>query len=92
MSTLDRQWKAMQKQLEELGKQARTARGQARKRMKRLERRTRVAVARALRKTEPQVRQAMTEAARVGRGLKAGVQAGAAAYRASGRTRTRKKK
>jgi hypothetical protein len=94
MTTLDRQWKAVQQQLEQLGKQAKTARGQARKRMKRLERRTRVAVARALRKTEPQVRQAVTEAARVGRGLKAGVQAGAAAYRASGSgpTGTRKKK
>jgi phage-related tail protein len=75
----------VQKQLKELGKQAKTARGQARKKMKRLERRTRVAVARALRKTEPQVRQAVDEAARVGRGLRAGVKAGAAAYRASGR-------
>ena len=89
MNTLERQWKAVQKQLNQLGKQAKTARGQARKKMKRLERRTRVVVARALRKTEPQVRQAMTEAARVGRGLRAGVQAGAAAYRAGGRTRTR---
>ena len=94
MITLERQWNTVQKQLKQLGEQARTARGQARKRMKRLERRTRVAVARALRKTEPQVRQAMNEAARVGRGLRAGVQAGAAAYRASGgtRTRTRNKK
>ena len=85
MNALERQWKAVQRQLKELGKHAKTARGQARKKMKRLERRTRVVVARALRKTEPQVRQAMTEAARVGRGLRAGVQAGAAAYRASGR-------
>jgi hypothetical protein len=85
MNALERQWKAVQKQLKELGKQAQTARGQARKKMKRLERRTRVAVARALRKTEPQVRQAVDEAARVGRGLRAGVKAGAAAYRASGR-------
>jgi hypothetical protein len=53
--------------------------------MKRLERRTRVAVARALRKTEPQLKQAVDEAARVGRGLRAGVRAGAAAYRASAR-------
>jgi phage-related tail protein len=75
----------VQKQLKELGKQAKTARGQARKKLKRLERRTRVAVARALRKTEPQVRQAVDEAARVGRGLRAGVKAGAAAYRASAR-------
>jgi len=85
MNALDRQWKAVQKQLKQLGKQAKTARGQARKKMKRLERRTRVAVARALRKSEPQVRQAVDEAARVGRGLRAGVKAGAASYRASGR-------
>jgi phage-related tail protein len=87
MRTLEEQWKAMQKQLEELGKQAQSARGEARKRMKRLERRTRVAVARALRTAEPQVRQAVDEAARVGRGLRAGVRAGAAAYRASARTK-----
>jgi DNA-binding ferritin-like protein len=92
MITLERQWNAVQKQLKQLGEQARTARGQARKRLKRLERRTRVAVARALRKTEPQVRQAVNEAARVGRGLRAGVQAGAAAYRAGGGSRTRSKK
>jgi hypothetical protein len=85
MNALEKQWKAVQKQLKQLGKQAKTARGQARKKMKRLERRTRVAVARALRKTEPQVRQAVDEATRVGRGLRAGVKAGAAAYRASGR-------
>ena len=85
MITLERQWKAVQKQLKQLGKQAKSARGQARKKMKRLERRTRVAVARALRKTEPQVRQAVDEAARVGRSLQAGVKAGAAAYRASAR-------
>ncbi len=85
MTTLDQQWSAVQKQLKELGKQAQSARGVARKRMKRLERRTRVAVARALRKTEPQLRQAVDEAARVGRGLRAGVRAGAAAYRASAR-------
>ena len=85
MNALERQWQAVQKQLKQLGKQAKTARGQARKKMKRLERRTRVAVARALRKTEPQVRQAVDEAARVGRGLRAGVKAGATAYRASSR-------
>jgi hypothetical protein len=55
--------------------------------MKRIERRTRVAVARALRRTEPQVRQALQEATRVGRGLRAGVRAGAAAYRSSARTK-----
>ena len=85
MNALDRQWKTVQKQLATIGKQAKTARGQARKKMKRLERRTRVAVARALRKAEPQVRQAVDEAARVGRGLRAGVKAGAAAYWASAR-------
>jgi hypothetical protein len=85
--TLEEQWKAVQKQLKELGKQAESARGQARWRMKRLERRTRVAVARALRTAEPQVRQAVDEATRVGRGLRAGVRAGAAAYRASTRTK-----
>ena len=87
MNRLERQWRAVQKQLAELGKQASSARGQARKRMKRLERRTRVTVARALRKTEPQVRQALAEATRVGRGLRAGVRAGAAAYRAGARTK-----
>ena len=87
MKGLEQQWKAVQKQLKQLGKQAQSARGQARRRMKRLERRTRVVVARALRKTEPQVRQAMTEAARIGRGLRAGVKAGAAAYRTSARKR-----
>ena len=87
MKALEQQWKAVQKQLAQLGKQAESARGQARRRMKRLERRTRVAVARALRTAEPQVRQAVDEAARVGRGLRAGVRAGAAAYRASARTK-----
>jgi hypothetical protein len=87
MNPLDRQWRAVQKQLAELGKQASSARGLARKRMKRIERRTRVAVARALRRTEPQVRQALQEATRVGRGLRAGVRAGAAAYRSSARTK-----
>jgi hypothetical protein len=85
--TLEQQWKAVQEQLKELGKQAQSARGQARQRMKRLERRTRVAVERALRKTEPQVRRAVDEATRVGRGLREGVRAGAAAYRSSARTK-----
>ena len=68
MKSLEQQWKTVQQQLDLLGKHAQSARGQARRRMKRLERRTRVAVARALRKTEPQVRQAVNEAARVGAG------------------------
>jgi hypothetical protein len=83
MATLESRWKALQRQLTQLGRQARRARGEARKRMKRLERRTRVKVTRALRTAEPQVRQALTEAERVGRGLRAGVRAGAAAYRAT---------
>ena len=85
MTDLIRRWKTVQKQLDDLGVQARRARGQARKRLKRLERRTRVTVARALRTAEPQVRDAMAEASRVMRGLRAGVKAGTAAYRASKR-------
>jgi hypothetical protein len=85
MGALESQWKALQRQLAELGRQAKTARGAAKKRMKRIERRTRVKVARTLRTAEPQVRQALAEAERVGRGLRAGVKAGAAAYRASTR-------
>ena len=57
--------------------------------MKRIERRTRVKVTRTLRTAEPQVRQAVAEAERVGRGLRAGMRAGAAAYRASGRKTTK---
>jgi hypothetical protein len=85
MTDLNRRWKTVQKQLDRLSVQARRARGQARKRLKRLERRTRVTVARALRTAEPQVRDAIAEAARVARGLRAGVKAGAAAYKASSR-------
>ena len=85
MTDLKRRWKAVQKQLDRLSVQARRARGEARKRLKRLERQTRVKVTRALRTAEPQVRDAMAEASRVVRGLRAGVKAGAAAYRASKR-------
>ena len=85
MTDLNRRWKTVQKQLDRLGVQARRAKGQARKRLKRLERRTRVTVTRALRTAEPQVRDAMAEAARVARGLRAGVKAGTAAYKASSR-------
>ena len=46
-------------------------------------------VERTLRQAEPHVRQAMKDAARVGRGLRAGMAAGAAAYR---RASTRKRK
>ena len=85
MTDLKRRWKTVQTQLDRLSLQASRARGQARKRLKRLERRTRVTVTRALRTAEPQVRDAMAEAARVARGLRAGVKAGAAAYRAGSR-------
>ena len=85
MGALDKQWQALQRQLNELARRADKARGEARKRMKRIERRTRVKVARTLRTAEPQVRQAVAEAERVGRGLRAGVKAGTAAYRASAR-------
>ena len=85
MTDLKRRWNTVQKQLDRLSVQARRARGQARKRLKRLERRTRVTVARALRTAEPQVREAVSEASRVMRGLRAGVKAGAAAYRSNKR-------
>ncbi|HTO13199.1 MAG TPA: hypothetical protein VMQ51_16600 [Candidatus Binatia bacterium] len=87
MGTLEKRWKALQRQLTQLGRQARRAQGVARKRMKRLERQTRVKMTRAYRTAEPQVRQVLTEAERVGRSVRAGVKAGAAAYRASGRKR-----
>ena len=85
MGPLEKRWKALQRQLGQLGRQAQRAQSTARKRMKRLERRTRVKVTRAYRSAEPQVRQALSEAERVGRGVRAGVKAGTAAYRASGR-------
>jgi hypothetical protein len=86
MKGLDRQWQALARQLETLTREAQRARGQARKRLKRLERRTRVTVERALRATQPTVRRALADAARVGRGVRAGVKAGAAAYRKKSRT------
>ena len=85
MGILEKRWKALQRQLTQLGRQAKRARGEAAKRMKRLERRTRVKMTRAYRSAEPQVRQALAEAERVGRGVRAGVKAGTAAYRASAR-------
>ena len=85
MGTLEKRWKALQRQLTQLGRQAKRVQGEARKRMKRLQRRTSVKVTRAYRTAEPQVRQALVEAERVGRGVRAGMKAGAAAYRASGR-------
>jgi len=85
MGPLEKRWKALQRQLTQLGRQATRVQGEARKRMKRLERRTRVKVTRVYRTAEPQVRQAIAEAERVSRGVRAGVKAGAAAYRASAR-------
>ena len=87
MGPLEKRWKALQRQLTQLGRQAKRAQGVAAKRMKRLQRKTRVKMTRAYRSAEPQVRQAIVEAERVGRGVRAGVKAGAAAYRASGRKR-----
>ena len=89
MADLDKQMKKLQQHLKTLKVQADKARGLARRRMKRIERRTRVKVTRTLRTAEPQVRQAVAEAERVGRGLRAGMRAGAAAYRASGRKTTK---
>jgi hypothetical protein len=82
MAGLNGQWKALQKQLARLEVQTRKVRGEARKRLKRVERQTRVAVRKAVKQAEPRVRQAVDEAARIGRGLSAGVRAGTAAYRA----------
>jgi hypothetical protein len=87
MAGLDMQWKRLVKQLKQIEVDTRKARGEARTRLKKLDRQTRKLVERTLREAEPRVRQAMKEAARIGRGLRAGVQAGAAAYRASTRRR-----
>ena len=82
MTKLERQMKALQKHLKDLKTQANRAQGEARRRMKRIERRTRVEVERAMRRAEPQVRQAVAQAALLSRSLKIGVRAGAASYRA----------
>jgi hypothetical protein len=89
MAGLDSQWNALVKQLKKLEVDTRKARGEARARLQKLDKQTRKMVERTLREAEPRMRQAMQEAARIGRGLRAGVEAGAAAYRAS--TRKRKK-
>jgi hypothetical protein len=88
MAGLNGQWKALQKQLRELDVRARTLRGDARRRLKRVERQTRVRIARTIREAEPRVRRAVAEATRLSRGLRAGVRAGAAAYRSGGRRPT----
>jgi len=89
MAALDAQWKALVKQLKKLEVDTRKARGDARVRLKKLDKQARTMIERALRDAEPRMRQAMKEAARIGRSLRAGMEAGAAAYRAT--TRKRKK-
>ena len=82
MTNLERQMKALQKHLKTLKTEADRAQGQARRRMKRLERRTRVEVEKVIRRTEPKVREAVAQAILLSRSLRVGVRAGAAAYRA----------
>ena len=89
MAGLDAQWNALVKQLKKLEVDTRKARGEARTRLKLLNRQTRRFVERTLRDAEPRVRKAMEDAARIGRGLRAGMAAGAAAYRESTRKRTK---
>jgi hypothetical protein len=81
--TIERQLAALQKHLKTLKTQANRAQGEARRRMKRLERRTRVQLERAMRRAEPRVREAVTQATLLSRSFRVGVRAGAAAYRAS---------
>jgi hypothetical protein len=57
MKRLEKQLKALQDHLTKLGARADKARGQTRRRLKRLERRTRVTVERTVRVLEPKVRQ-----------------------------------
>jgi hypothetical protein len=86
MKRLEKQLKTLQDHLASLGARADKARGQTRRRLKRLERQTRVKVERTMRVLEPRVRKAVAEAALITRGVRAGVRAGVAAYR-QGRTR-----
>jgi hypothetical protein len=88
MKRLERQLKLLQDHVANLSARADKARGETRRRLKRLERRTRVKVERTVRVLEPQVRQAVAEAAVIARGVRAGVRAGVAAYR-EGRSRKR---
>ncbi len=83
MRRLEKQLKALQDHLTNLTARADKARGQTRRRLKRLERQTRVKVERTVRALEPRVRQAVAEAAVIARGVRAGVRAGVAAYRES---------
>ena len=89
MAGLESQWNALVKQLKKLEVDTRQARGEARTRLKKLDQQTRKLVERTLREAEPHVRKALREAQRIGRGLRAGVAAGAAAYRESTRKRTK---
>jgi len=82
MTNLERQMKALQQHLKTLKKETDRATGQARRRMRRIERRTRVEVERMIRRTEPRVREAVAQAALLSRSFRVGVRAGAAAYRA----------
>ena len=82
MTNLERQMKALQQHLKTLKTEADRARGQARRRLRRIERRTRVEVERMMRRAEPRVREAVAQAALLSRSFKAGVRAGTAAYRA----------
>jgi hypothetical protein len=82
MTNLDRQMKALQKHLKTLKTEADRATGEARRRMRRIERRTRVEVERMIRRTEPRVREAVAQAALLSRSVRVGMRAGAAAYRA----------
>jgi hypothetical protein len=88
MRRLEKQLQALQDHLRNLSVRTERARGQTRRRLKRLERRTRVKVERTVRVLEPKVRQAVTEATIIARGVRVGVRAGVAAYR-EGRKRTR---
>jgi hypothetical protein len=87
MPSLETQWKTLVKQLKKLEVDTRKARGEARARLTKLNRQTRKVVERTLSDAEPRVRQALQDAARIGRGLRAGVQAGTAAFKASTRKR-----
>ncbi|PYM94455.1 MAG: hypothetical protein DME04_07825 [Candidatus Rokuibacteriota bacterium] len=82
MADLDKQMKKLQQHLKTLKVQADKARGLARRRMKRIERRTRVELERALRRAEPRVREAVAQATLISRSFRVGVRAGADAYRA----------
>src|SRR4030095_4312657 len=81
--TIERQLAAIQKHLKTLKTQATRPRAEARRRMKRLERRTRVQLERAMRRTEPRVRQAVAQATLLSRSFRVCVRAGGAAYLAS---------